>query len=133
MKMRWLILFLVFGFLSCSEGMMSGKQKRFENKSYVHLFYSTEKDCEESQPPDFFINCHQQLDLYPNSEAEIMLTDIIWRGTWELRAKEIIVYVPNSYEIPSGSLTFKVINTRLLKLISNNTEWKLLSGNSIWN
>ncbi len=103
------------------------------NKSYVYLFFSTEKECLENQPePDFFINCHQQVDFYKNSVVEIMLTDIIWSGTYKIEGNIVILTFEDSYEIPDGEIIFEIINPAKLLLTENGTVWKKISGNSIW-
>lgn len=103
------------------------------NKSYVYLFFSTEKECMENQPdPDFFINCHQQVDFYKNSVVEIMMTDIIWSGTYKIEGNTVILTFENSFEIPDGEIIFEIINPSRLLLTENGTVWKKISGNSIW-
>lgn len=120
--------------LSCTNVPLPAKENIFKNKVFVHLYFSTEKECIEAQPdPDFFINCHQQLDFLGNNEVHIMLTDIIYIGTYEVSGKYLIVYVENSPEIPEGEIIFEIVNpTKLIKL-DDKTMWKKVSGNSIWN
>ena len=118
---------------SCSPGPPPIRENILVNKTYVYLLFSTEKECIENQPdPDFFINCHQQVDFYKNNIVEIMLTDIIWRGTYRIEGNNVILSFESSYEIPGGELIFEIINPAKLYLTQNETVWKKVSGNSIW-
>ena len=104
------------------------------NKTYVYLFFKTEQECMENQPePDFFINCHQQVDFYKDNIVDIMLTDIIWRGTYRIEGNIVILSFEPSYEIPDGEIIFEIINPAKLLHTEHGTVWKKISGNSIWN
>lgn len=104
-----------------------------KNKSFVYLFFETEKECYENQPePDFFQNCHQQVDFYDENMVELMLTDIIWRGTYHMEGSRVILNFEPNYEIPDGEVVFEVINGSKLLRTDNDTVWKKISGNSIW-
>lgn len=118
---------------SCTKDTPPENHNILENTSYVYLFFETEKECEENQPePDFFMNCHQQVDFYEEDIAVIMLTDILWRGTYTIEDTHVFLTLEPNYEIPSGEVVFEIINgTQLLKLDSN-TVWKKISGDSIW-
>lgn len=119
--------------VACSPGPPPMRENLLVNKTYVYLFFSTEKECIENQPdPDFFINCHQQVDFYKNNVVEIILTDIIWRGTYRIEGNLVILNFDSSYEIPGGELIFEIINPAKLFLPQNKTVWKKVSGNSIW-
>ncbi len=109
-----------------------GREKQFENQTYVHLFFDSEEECMKSQPPDFFINCHQQIDFQEDNKVELMLSDIIWRGTYRVEKKTIILEFDDSYEVPNGELTFKIKNHNMLIRTDNNTTWRKMKGNSIW-
>ena len=120
-------------FVACTPGPLTMRENLLVNKTYVYLFFSTEKECIENQPnPDFFINCHQQVDFYKNNVVEIMLTDIIWRGTYRMEGNLVILNFESSYEIPGGEMIFEIINPAKLYLAQNETVWKKVSGNSIW-
>lgn len=88
----------------------------------------------DSQPePDFFENCHQQVDFYKDNKVEIMLTDIYWRGTYSLQGNLVILKFDPNYEIPDGEIIFEIINPAKILNSENGTVWKKISGNSIWN
>ncbi len=105
----------------------------FQNKSFVHLYFETEKECLDAQPePDFFQNCHQQIDFMKDRKVRIMLTDILWDGTYKIQRDLLILTVEPNFEIPSGEITFEILNpTRLIKT-DDSTLWKKMNGNSIW-
>ncbi len=127
---------LAFLFLTtaCSRVAPPAKDNMLKNKSYVYLFFSTEKECLENQPEDdFFINCHQQVDFYDNNNVEIMLTDIIWRGKYEMEGNTVILTFEPNYEIPEGEILFEILNPAKILKTDNGTVWKKISGNSIWN
>lgn len=120
-------------FTSCNKLNTPGQEKQFENKSYVRLFFDSEEECQDAQPPDFFINCHQQVDFYKDNLVEIMISDIIWRGTYVVVNKKIIISMEPNFEIPSGEIIFEVKNNTLLIKTNDRTEWRKMKGNSIWN
>lgn len=136
MKHNYTLLFLalilmVFG---CTTVPLPAKENMFKNKVFVHLYFDTEEECMAAQPdPDFFINCHRQLDFISNNEVHVMLTDIIYQGTYEVSGKHLIVYVENSPEVPGGEIIFEIINPVKLIKVDDKTLWKKVSGNSIWN
>lgn len=127
------IFLLLLTAQSCKPETAAGQEQRFHNETFVYLFYDSEEECMESQPPDFFINCHQQLDFFEDNKAEIMLSDIIWRGEYQVENEKIILTFPPNFEIPEGIIIFEIISDSVLKHASNGTEWKKMTGNSIWN
>lgn len=131
-KITTLIILILFS-TACNQMSSPGKEKQFENKSYVHVFFPTEEECMDSQPPDFFINCHQQVDFYENNRAEIMLSDIIWVGTYYVENKILTIEFEPNFEVPKGEIKFAILNNNTLKRISDQTTWKKLRGGSIWN
>lgn len=118
---------------SCTKDSPPEKENILENKSFVYLFFETEKECYENQPePDFFQNCHQQVDFYEDDIVEIMLTDIIWRGIYEIKDNLVILTFEPNYEIPNGIVIFEKLNGSQLLKVDNNTIWKKMTGDSIW-
>jgi len=119
---------------ACSPHAVPFKEKMLVNKSFVYLYYPSVKDCMDAQPdPDFFLNCHQQVDFYPNNIVEIMLSDIYYRGTYLLRGNLVILTFEPGPEIPDGEIIFEILNPAKLLYLENGTVWKKVSGNSIWN
>lgn len=118
---------------ACSQVGTSARENMFQNKSFVHLYFETEKECMDAQPePDFFYNCHQQIDFMKNKKVRIMLTDILWDGTYQVQGDLLILKFTPNFEIPTGEILFEIINpTRLIKT-DTNTLWKKMNGNSIW-
>lgn len=133
--MKKILLLSVLGILlfSCSDDDEI-EQPEFAGKTFDHLYFETEQECLDAQPePDFFMNCHQQVDFLDNENVEIMLTDIIYKTTYSINSSEIIVYsTPNTYEF-QNDLIFQIINPSTLKLTRDNTIWKERTGNSPWN
>ena len=124
------ILFLC----SCSHTPPPSRDNMLKNKTFVYLFFATEKECLESQhDPDFFENCHQQVDFYKNNVVEIMLSDIIYRGKYTIKGSTVVLTFENIPEIPNGEIIFEILNPAQLRRVDNNTVWKRISGNSIWN
>lgn len=125
---------LVFLGTGCTHIATSNRENKFKNKVFVHLFFNSEQECIDSQPePDFWYNCHQQLDFLEENKVQIMLTDIIWQGTYKIQKDLVILSFEPNYEIPSGEIIFEIVNSSKLINTENNTIWKKVSGNSIWN
>ncbi len=127
-----LIFLIVLLTVSCNPIMSPGIENKFQNKTFIHLFYQDEEECMDSQPPDFFYNCHAQIDFLKNNRVEILLTDIIWIGEYTVEGKEMILIFEPNYEIPEGILIFEIINSSTLRNLKNDTIWKKMKGNSIW-
>lgn len=118
---------------ACTHKDVPVKENMLKNKSFVYLYYPTLKDCLDSQPdPDFFYNCHQQVDFYPDYKVEIMLTDIYWRGSYKVMGDLIILTFEPNHEIPDGEIIFKMLNPAKILHAENGTVWKKMSGDSIW-
>lgn len=87
----------------------------------------------DAQPdPDFFINCHQQVDFYSENKVEIMLTDIYYRGTYKIMGDLVVLSFEPGPEIPDGEIIFQFLNPAKLYHLEYGTVWKKVSGNSIW-
>lgn len=127
------IIFYILLLISCSPGENSSKEEMLINTTYVHLFFASEKECLDAQPePGFFYNCHQQLDFYQNNNVEIMLSDIIWRGNYETENNTVILTFEPNYDIPNGEIRFEIFNSLWLVNLENETLWKKVTGDSIW-
>lgn len=135
MKRKLLFGFVVLLFtVSCSKDDEPPKQIILENQIFVHLFFDSEEECIAAQPePDFWINCHQELDFIEDNKVIVMLTDILWNGTYSIEKDLLILNLEPNYEIPSGEIKFKILNSLNLVRIEDNTLWKKVSGDSIWN
>lgn len=129
-----LITFCIIMLLgSCSKNDVPVRENMLKNKSFVYLYYPTLKDCLDAQPdPDFFINCHQQVDFYSEKRVEIMLTDIYYRGTYEILGNLVVLSFEPGPEIPDGKIIFQMLNPAKLLHVEYGTVWKKISGNSIW-
>jgi len=109
------------------------KKNSFENETFIFLYFKTEKECLDAQPSsDFFINCHSEINFLEESVAEIILTDIIWRGEYKVENKNIIVTFEDNYEVPDETIVFQIMNKSKLKRLDDNTVWNKMVGNSIW-
>ncbi len=106
----------------------------FENQSFVLLHFQTEQDCIDAQPnPGFFINCHKQIDFIENKQVNIVLTDILYSGTYSLKNGMLILNFKDNSEIPQNEITFEIITSSQIKNVDDNTIWNKMKGNSIWN
>jgi len=135
MKPKSVISLLILIVISaCSQVAITGRENIFKNKTFVHLYFETEEECIASQPePDFFYNCHQQLDFLKDNKVQLMLTDILWIGEYKLEGDTIILTFEANNEVPNGELIFEILNpTKLLKT-DDRTIWKKMNGNSIYN
>lgn len=133
MKIKLLLLgslFLLANF--CEKSELPRHEVSLENETFVYLHFKTEKKCLEAQPSDFFINCHSEISFFEDGVAEIILTDIIWRGAYDVIGKKILLTFNDNEEIPKETLVFQIINDSKIKNLEDNTIWKKLKGNSIW-
>lgn len=124
-----LVLMLI---TACSQ--VGPRENMLQNKTFVHLYFETEEECMAAQPePDFFYNCHQQVDFMKNKKVRIMLTDILWDGVYKTKGNLIILTFEPNFEIPTGEILFEIISPNRLIKTDDNTVWKKMNGNSIWN
>ncbi len=122
---------MLFG--ACTKSDILVREKMLVNKSFVYLYFPTLKDCMAAQPdPDFFINCHQQVDFYPNERVEIMLSDIYYQGTYKIMGNLVVLTFEPGPEIPDGEIVFQMLNPAKLLHLEYGKVWKKISGNSIW-
>lgn len=120
-------------FVACSHNVVPVKENMLKNKSFVHLYFQTLEECIEAQPePDFFMNCHQQVDFYAGKKVEIMLSDIYYRGTYKITGNLVVLTFEPNHEIPDGEIVFQLLNPAKLLLLDEGTVWKKMSGNDIW-
>jgi len=124
-------ILMLFG--ACTKSDILVREKMLVNKSFVYLYFPTLKDCMAAQPdPDFFINCHQQVDFYPNERVEIMLSDIYYQGTYKIMGNLVVLTFEPGPEIPDGEIVFQMLNPAKLLHLEYGKVWKKISGNSIW-
>ncbi|WP_144963335.1 hypothetical protein [Gillisia sp. Hel_I_86] len=64
--------------------------------------------------------------------ADIFLTDSIWRGSYTMINKNIILSLQNSPEVPEGTLVLQFINASKLKKADDKTIWNKMKGTAIW-
>lgn len=133
MKSKTTLLLLLLCLTSCSGEDDSTHENFLQDQTYVHLFFQSEKECIDGQPePDFFYNCHQQVNFLQNNTVEIILTDIIWRGRYEIKMNTIILYFEPNFEIPDGEIKFEILHSTKLLNLDHSTVWKKVNGDSIW-
>ena len=107
-------------------------QLTFTGKTFNHLFFETEQECIESQPnPDYFSNCGQQLTFIDDTQATIILTDIVNAVTYSVD-KNMIVITPTSGSEFSDDIVFEIIGPGTLMQVDNDSIWKEQLGDSIW-
>ncbi|WP_026838454.1 hypothetical protein [Gillisia sp. JM1] len=133
MKIKLLFLSSLFLMASfCERNDLPKDKVSVENETFIYLYFKTEQDCLDAQTTDFFINCHSEIKFLENGLAEIMLTDIIWRGEYTVKKKNIIVTFEDNHEVPEGTLVFQIINKSKIKRLDDDTVWKKMTGDSIW-
>lgn len=123
-------LFLVISF--CERGEHPKDELNLENQTFVYLHFKTEKQCMDAQTSDFFINCHSEITFLENGQAEIILTDIIWRAEYSVIKKNIVLTFENNPESSDNTIIFQILNDSKLKKLDDNTIWNRMDGESIW-
>lgn len=116
----------------CERNDLPKDKFNLENETFIYLHFKTEKQCLDSQPTDFFINCHSEITFMENGFVEIILTDIIWRGEYTVVNKSIIITFEYNHEVPGETLVFQIINNSKIKRVDNKTVWERMTGDSIW-
>ena len=134
MKNYFLILFIGITLFNCSSDDDNSQQSELIGKTFDHLFFETEQECIDAQSdPNFFINCHQELSIIDNENAEIILTDNIYAVKYSIENGKLIIHSNATTAEFQNDLIFELINISSLKLISNNSIWNERIGNTLWN
>ena len=134
MKNYFLILFIGITLFNCSSDDDNSQQSELIGKTFDHLFFETEQECIDTQSdPNFFINCHQELSIIDNENAEIILTDNIYAVKYSIENGKLIIHSNATTAEFQNDLIFELINISSLKLISNNSIWNERIGNTLWN
>lgn len=132
--MKKYVLLSVLGvlFLNCSNDDNS-QHSELIGKTFDYLFFETEQECIDAQPdPNFFINCHQELTIDDNENAQIMLTDIMYSVKYSIDDNKLIIHSDTRTFEFQNDMIFEIINTTSLKLLSNNNIWNERIGNTLW-
>ena len=133
MKNYFLILFIGITLFNCSSDDDNSQQSELIGKTFDHLFFETEQECIDAQSdPNFFINCHQELSIIDNENAEIILTDNIYAVKYSIENGKLIIHSNATTAEFQNDLIFELINISSLKLISNNSIWNERIGNTLW-
>ncbi len=119
-----LSLLLIFVLITGCSKDDSTNQKTIEEtlvgNKYAHLNFETREECEAAQE-QYFINCAQVLEILNDSEAQIILTDIVYNVNFFIENNELIVESsPTTYEF-SEDLIFTLLESGNLKL--NGSNW----------
>ena len=126
---KYSLLAVMIAFFSCSKDN-DASDSALAGKTFDHLLFETQQQCLAAQTnPDFFINCHEEIEFTGDDSAVIMLQDILYNVDYTLDGNKIIVSFPGD---PSATLTFEKTNNASLKLLGDGTVWNKRIGNSIW-
>lgn len=132
MKKCFLLSILGILFLNCSSDD-NAEQSELIGKTFDHLFFGTEQECIDAQrDPNFFINCHQELSIKDNENAEIIITDYIYSIKYGIENDKLVIHSNTTTVEFQNDITFQIINTNSLKLLSNNTIWNKRTGSTVW-
>lgn len=133
MKAKLLFLFSLFLVTSfCERGEHPKDNYDLENETFVYLHFKTEKQCLDAQTSDFFINCHSELRFMENGQAEIMLTDIIWRAEYSIIKNKVLLTFGDNPESSDNTIIFQILTDSKLKKVDDNTIWNRMDGETIW-
>lgn len=118
------LLFVLFTLLA-GFAQAENTEKWFnENRTYVHHLFIDQKACDDYQSKGFWINCTQTLNLSKNGSAEVMVTDIINSGTYEISNGKITVRTEGGDSPPE--MVFTIDRTgRNLILDGSSSVWEL--------
>lgn len=123
----------VFLLVSCSIGDNPANKRKYENSTFIHLLYKNQRECMEAQNnPDFFINCHQQIDFLENHQARVIFSDIIYEANYQFNGKKIILTFDQNPEVSNNEMVMDILNKNTLRNSENNVIWKRMKGESIW-
>ncbi len=131
MKNLSIYILLLVLFLGCSSDS-TFTDSDLIGKTFDHLFFSTLKECRAAQPdPNFFINCHQELEILNQKELTIVLTDIVNQTEYQLRGNLLIIKASNTTEF-ANDLVFEILDEQTLRRSGANTIWNERLGASPW-
>ena len=91
---------------------------------YIFLLQPDSAACAASQSPSFYINCDQYIE-FTDTYVYMMLTDIVYRGTYDRKGDRVDIYL-------YGSVMKFEIGTHTLTEIDTRKVWRRMKGSSIW-
>jgi len=80
-----------------------------EDRTYVNWLASSQEECDQLN--DQGINCFQMVEFFTDGSAEIMMTDIVHRGSYTLTSEntQIVLTMGDNPELPE-EITFEVLS-----------------------
>ena len=117
---------------SCSTNDVPVRENMLKNKSFVYLYYPTLQECMDAQPdPDFFINCHQQVDFYSGKRVDILLSDLYYRGSYKIMGDHVVLTFDPGTEITDVEILCQIVNHSKMLDLDTVSVWNKVSGNLI--
>jgi hypothetical protein len=112
---------------TASCGLFTGPDSRTfpVPRTYAFDFFETREECLAHQPPDFFINCSQIIDFFPDGRVEMMVTDIINPGSYEIRGQRVTLRFEGTPELPPKLELDLSADERTLTEVSSGKVWVL--------
>jgi hypothetical protein len=101
------------------------EQRHFpELRYYTHDFFASYEECEAAQMnPDFWINCSQTAVFCPSGRVEIMLTDIVHRGDYEVEGRRVSLRLRDNPEVGRGVVFSVSADGQHLVHHATGTRW----------
>lgn len=126
MKIKLILVLLSVVLSSCSTDNIDdrSREKQLVGNQYAHLLFDTAEECEAAQA-QYFINCAQTIRILSRDEAEVMLTDILYKTDFYVDGNKLVIQASeNTYEF-SKDIVFEIQDNGNLKRADTGSIWKL--------
>lgn len=93
----------------------------------------TEAECAAAQPdPDFYVNCWQTLLLCPSGRADLLVTDILTEGRYEVEGSTLSVTFDDGVSEVGPTATFELADDRRSAVFSyTGDRWTLWDADDV--
>lgn len=95
-----------------------------EPRYYTYDFFESYAECEAAQPySDFWINCSQTAAFCPSGRVDLMLTDIMHRGSYTVVGRRLALRFPPNPEVESRVVFLLSADEQSLSIQPSGTLW----------
>lgn len=126
MKKLPILILLSVLFLGCStdDDATGITEEQLVGNQYAHLLFDTREECEAAQA-QYFTNCAQVIKILNVDEAEVMVTDILYRTDFYVEGNQLVIQAgENTYEF-ANDIIFDIQENGNLRHTASGSEWIL--------
>jgi hypothetical protein len=122
-------LTVILLFLAISGCKKEDKGHDLTGQRFIHLLTATEQQCQVLFTT-YGVNCFQEISFTSRHEVNIMLTDIVWKGTYWFGDNMLHLQFGPNLMSQRGKIDMEFLNPNMLKGLDRT--WKRYKGPTTW-